>query len=125
MKKIFIVILFTAIHSAFVCAQSTATSLDIVSWNVEWLGDASNGPADDNLQEQNVKKILRSINADLYGLVEVVDSSRLRKITDSLGAEYAFLLSPFCSGNSTGTGPAWLNGQKLAFIYNKNIFTIL
>lgn len=104
-------------------AQGTAQTLDVVSWNLEWFGDPSNGPADNNLQEENAKKILRHINADLYALVEVVDSSRLRRLTDSLGPQYAYLVSPFGSGNSTGTGTSWLNAQKLAFIYNKNIFT--
>ena len=104
-------------------AQGSGGTLDIVCWNVEWLGASFENPADDNLQEQNVRKILRHLNADLYGLVEVVDSSRLRKLTDSLGAEFDYTISPFCSGNSTGTGNSWLNGQKLAFIYNSNIFS--
>lgn len=104
-------------------AQGTANTLDIVSWNVEWFGASFESPADDNLQAENVKKILRHINADLYALVEVVDSSRLRRLVDSLGPQYAYSLSPYGSGNSTGTGNAWLNAQKLAFIYNKNIFT--
>lgn len=122
MKKttVLLIAIFTSVVSF---AQSSANTLDVVSWNLEWFGDAANGPADNNLQEENAKKILRQVNADLYGLVEIVDSARLKRLTDSLGPEYGFALSPFCSGNSTGTGPAWLNGQKLAYIYNKNIFS--
>ncbi|RYF84972.1 MAG: T9SS type A sorting domain-containing protein [Chitinophagaceae bacterium] len=104
-------------------AQGNSNTLDVVSWNVEWFGSPSNSPADDDLQEQNVKTVLRFLNADIYGLVEVVDSARLRRLVDSLGSQFAYVLSPFCSGNSTGTGNAWLTGQKLAFVYNKNLFT--
>ena len=66
---------------------------------------------------------LRALNADIYGLVEIVDTTRLRRLTDSLGMQFDFVVSPFSSNNSTGTGNSWLNGQKLAFIYNTNIFT--
>ena len=104
-------------------AQGSSNILDVVSWNVEWFGSPSNFPADDDLQEQNVKTVLRFLNADIYGLVEVVDSARLRRLVDSLGSQFAYVLSPFCSGNSTGTGNAWLTGQKLAFVYNRNLFT--
>lgn len=104
-------------------AQSSAAALDVVSWNVEWFGSAANGPADKNLQEANVRKILRALNADLYGLVEVVDTVRLKRVVDSLGSDYRFVVSPFCSGNTSGTGAAWLAGQKLAFVYNRNVFS--
>jgi len=120
--------LFLSFFILLVCcsktfAQGSSNTLDVVSWNVEWFGSPSNSPADDDLQEQNVKTVLRFLNADIYGLVEVVDSARVRKLVDSLGSQFAYVLSPFCSGNSTGTGNAWLTGQKLAFVYNKNLFT--
>lgn len=105
-------------------AQSSATTLDVVSWNLEWFGSTSNGPSNKDLQETNAKKILRYLNADLYGMVEVVDSMRFRRLVDSLGNnEYGFFISPFCSNNTTGTGNGWLTGQKLGFIYRKSIFS--
>jgi hypothetical protein len=43
---------------------------------------------------------------------------------DSLGnSEYGYFIAPYCSGNSTGTGTSWTNGQKLAFIYRKSVFS--
>ncbi len=105
-------------------AQSHASTLDVVSWNMEWFGYPSSGPSNDDLQEANAKKILRFLNADIYGMVEVVDSTRFRRLVDSLGSnEYGFFISPFCSNNTTGTGNGWLSGQKLGFIYRKSIFT--
>ena len=104
-------------------SQSSADKLDVVSWNLEWYGASFESPADDNLQERNALVVLRALNADIYGLVEIVDTMRLRRLTDSLGMQFDFVVSPFSSNNSTGTGNSWLNGQKLAFIYNTNIFT--
>jgi Secretion system C-terminal sorting domain len=126
MKKTLPVILLTlALYcTKTVSAQSTPTTLDVVSWNMEWFGYPSSGPSNDDLQEANAKKILRYLNADLYGMVEVVDSMRFRRLVDSLGnTEYGFFISPFCSNNTTGTGNGWLSGQKLGFIYRKSIFT--
>jgi hypothetical protein len=73
-------------------AQSSASTLEVVSWNVEWFGANFDGPADDNLQEVNVKKVLRYLNADLYGLVEVVDTAHFRKVVDSLGINWGYVL---------------------------------
>jgi hypothetical protein len=103
-------------------AQSSAQTLDIVSWNITWFGSNTQYPPDDNLQEANARKILKYLNADLYGLSEIVDTSRVRKLADSLG-NFGTIVSPYCSGNTTGTGNSWLAGQKLAFIFNRDIFS--
>lgn len=120
----FFFLCLTVIGSQSISAQSSATTLDVVSWNMEWFGYPSSGPTNEDLQEANAKKILRYLNADLYGMVEVVDSMRFRRLVDSLGNnEYGFFISPFCSNNTTGTGNGWLSGQKLGFIYRKSIFS--
>ncbi len=108
-----------------IAAQSSPNTLDIVGWNIEFFGAPYNsGPTDKDLQEVNVKRIMRMLNADLYGVVEVVDSGRFRRLVDSLGQnEYGYLISPYCSGNTTGTGNSWTSGQKLAFIYRKSVFS--
>ena len=126
MKKTlpFILLCLSLYNSNTARSQSTAGTLDVVSWNMEWFGYPSSGPSNEDLQEANAKKILRYLNADLYGMVEVVDSTRFRRLVDSLGnTEYGFFISPFCSNNTTGTGNGWLSGQKLGFIYRKSIFT--
>lgn len=105
-------------------AQGGPFTLDVVSWNIEFFGDPTNGPANDDLQEANVKKILRWLNADLYGMLEVVDTTRFRRLVDSLGNnEFGYFIAPFCSNNQTGTGNGWLKGQKQAFIYRKSVFS--
>lgn len=124
MKKL-LPFLFIALTATKLNAQSSAATLDVVGWNVEFFGAPFNsGPTDKDLQEANTKKIMRFLDADIYGLVEIVDSMRLRRLVDSLGnTEFGFVIAPFCSNNSTGTGNGWTSGQKQAFVYRKSIFS--
>ncbi|MBS1654938.1 MAG: T9SS type A sorting domain-containing protein [Bacteroidetes bacterium] len=127
MKKIYSFVILSVLFfslSIKSSAQSSANTLDVVSWNLEWFGYPANGPSDADLQESNVKTVIRYLDADIYGLCEVVDTMRFRRLVDSLGsAEYGYYISPFCSNNTTGTGNGWLTGQKLGFIYKKNLFS--
>lgn len=112
--------LFTCL---FARSQSSASTLDVVSWNIEWFGASFEDPADDDLQRENARKVLRYLDADLYGLVEMVDTAQIRRLVDSLGSDFTYKISDYCSNaTAPGTG-AWRNGQKLVFIYKKNIFT--
>ena len=86
--------------------------LVIVNWNIEWFGDAAYFKGNPDQQENNAGKVLKYLDADLYGLCEIVDTARLgRMIRTSLGNEFRYVVSFFASG-----------AQKLAFVYNKNIF---
>lgn len=59
-------------------------TLDVVTWNIEWFGDPSNGPEDDNLQMQNVKTLIETIDADLYGLQEISNTILFESLVSSL-----------------------------------------
>ena len=105
-------------------AQSTDSTLEVVCWNIEWFGSANNGPSQKDQQEANVAKILKWMNADLYGLVEIVDTMRFRRVVDSMGRDvFDYVISPYCTQATQPSGNAWLTGQKLAFIYRKSIFS--
>lgn len=108
-----------------VIAQSTDSTLEVVSWNIEWFGSpaANNGPSDKNLQEANVGKLLKWMNADLYGLVEVVDTQRMRRVVDVMGSDFSYVISPYCTQATQPSGNAWLTGQKMAFVYRKSVFS--
>lgn len=124
MKKSLLLFICIAAAALQTRSQSTPNTLDVVSWNIEWFGASGNGPADNDLQESNVKKILRYLDADLVGLVEVVDTMRTRRLVDSLGsANYGYVISPYCTQATSPSGGAWLSGQKLAFIYKKSVFS--
>jgi hypothetical protein len=123
MKKIILLlIIINSCYSSF--SQSSNTTLDVVSWNIEWFGATGNGPSNKNLQEQNVVKVLRYLNADIYGICEVVDTMRFRRVVDSLGSDkYAYQIADFGTNATTPYSSAWLSDQKTAFIYDKNIFS--
>ncbi|MGQ0738233.1 MAG: T9SS type A sorting domain-containing protein [Bacteroidota bacterium] len=124
MKKTLLLLFFLSVFCLRPSAQGSNANLDVVSWNLEFFGSPSAGPGDDDLQEANAKKLMRWMDADLYGMVEIVDTMRFRRLVDSLGnTEYGFFIAPYCSGNTTGTGNGWLTGQKQAFIYRKSVFS--
>lgn len=85
--------------------------ITIVNWNLEWFG-ASEFSGDLALQEANAGKVLQYLNADLYGICEVVDTARFGKMVRTvLGDEYRYVISPYINVS-----------QKMALVYNRNIF---
>lgn len=126
MKKKLPLFLFFVIFSVIVTeskAQSSTSTLDVVSWNLEFFGAPFNsGPSDKDLQEANAKKIMRYFDADIYGLVEIVDTVHLRKLRDSLGANFEYIIAPYSTDGPIGTN-GWRQSQKLAFLYKKDIFS--
>ena len=127
MKHLSLLLAFLCLaYPGIVRAQSTDTTLEVVSWNIEWFGSpaSANGPADKNLQEANVGKLLKWMNADLYGLVEVVDTMRMRRVVDFMGSgDFGYVISPYCTQATQPSGNAWLTGQKMAFVYRKSVFS--
>ncbi|SDC21212.1 exonuclease/endonuclease/phosphatase family protein [Niabella drilacis] len=85
--------------------------LTIVNWNIEWFG-SSRFAGDPGVQESNAGRILRYLDADLYGICEVVDTARFGSmIRRYMGGEFRYVISPYPRID-----------QKLAIVYNKNIF---
>ncbi len=111
------------IFSVLSSQSQSSDTLKVVNWNIEWFGSLQNGPSNKNQQEVNVLKILRYLKADLYGLCEVVDTIRLKRVVDSLGTDWAFVVSSFASGAPSFNSPNWSSAQKLAFVYRKSIFS--
>ena len=94
------------------------TTLRVASWNMRWFGNPSMCACDTSLAKANALKILKDMNADVYCLEEVVSTSQLASITSSLGSNFNYTVSPFCSGAQTTSSFNYASGQKLAFIYN-------
>ncbi|HSU15337.1 lamin tail domain-containing protein [Longimicrobium sp.] len=65
----------SAPRAVVIPAQGTAATLDIGNWNLEWFGDASNGPSNDALQLQNAQDVITGSDLDVWGLVEIVDAT--------------------------------------------------
>lgn len=118
-------------------------TLDVVTWNVEWFGDASNGPADVNLQLENVITVVETIDADIYALQEISSPSLFNGLVEGL-EEYGGFLANFSQTQETAylfkrssidslsgvtlssadgfTQANWANGRyPLLFRFNANI----
>ncbi len=120
-----------------VSSLSATKTLEIVNWNLDWFGKDETiadpgpwGPTDENLQEQNVKTVLRNLDADVYALVEVCDTSRLRRVVDSLNNgsnTWGFAVCNFGSGAddpSAASFPAIIrDAQKEAIVYKKSVLS--
>lgn len=104
----------------------TANTLEVVNWNIEWFGStvSGQGPANDAQQQANVQTILQAVKADLYGLVEVVDESRLAAVVSNMPG-YAYVINNYGSHtNPNAPSPSPLaEAQKLAFVYRTSVFS--
>ncbi len=107
-----------------------ANTLEIVNWNLEWLGSSTFGPADKALQETNIKTITQNIGADLFGFVEVVSEPRLQNIVNNLNTvfgagTYAYVICDYGSHTNpfeSGAGPL-SEAQKEAFVYKTAVIS--
>ncbi|HEU4561349.1 MAG TPA: lamin tail domain-containing protein [Longimicrobium sp.] len=109
--------------SVVVPAQGTATTLDIAGWNVEWFGDASNGPSNDALQLSNVRDVIAGADADVWGMVEVVDGADWSSLKSQLSG-YAGVLANDASVTSGSTYYS-ATEQKVGLLYKSSIATVL
>jgi len=99
-----------------------ATTLEVVNWNMEWFGSSASGfgPADKNLQYTNASTVLKALNADVYALLEVVDTTRLRNLVASMPG-YAYRISGFGSNADDSLDTDYALTQKLAFVYRTSV----
>ena len=86
-------------------------TLDIVTWNVEWFGDSSNGPDDDNLQMQNAKTLIETMDADIYALQEISNAILFESLVENL------------EGYS-GTLATFDQTQRTAYIYKEETINV-
>ncbi|MBD0279540.1 MAG: choice-of-anchor J domain-containing protein, partial [Flavisolibacter sp.] len=101
------------------------STLNVVNWNVKWFGSPAQAPADDNLQQANVKTVLEYLNADVYALAEVVDTTRLGNLVRSLSGGYSYVVSDYASGAFDPAAASfagnYATGQKLALVYRNAV----
>lgn len=89
------------------------TLLDIATWNVEWLGNTTNGPSDETLQYNNVLALLNKTELDIFALQEVSSPGIFANLSTALGAKYDGFISDFSQT------------QKTALFWRKSMFEII
>lgn len=71
-------------------------TFEIVTWNIEWFGSASNGPGDEAQQLQNVKTVIDSVDADIYAFQEIASTTQFNQLLAEL-PEYGGFMSSYPS----------------------------
>lgn len=114
MKKFFLILYLAPLFSL---AQNLPkigndTLVDVASWNIEWFGDATNGPSDETTQFNNVKAVLEKTDIDVWGLAEMSNTSSFTSLTNAL--------PNYNSVNST-----FSQTQKMCLFYKKSMFNFI
>lgn len=100
------------IANAQVTKVGNDTLIDVACWNVEWLGDADNGPSNETLQYNNVKDVLTKTDMDVWGLAEVSNSTTFYNLLLALSAY-------------DGTESSYSQTQKTALVWKKAKFDLI
>ncbi len=75
-------------------------TFEVVTWNIEWFGSSSGGPDDLDIQYENVKTVIDSLDADLYAFQEISSSSRFADLIGELEA-YGGIIASFSQSQKT------------------------
>ena len=90
----------------------TDNTFDIATWNIEWFGDANNGPSNDSLQQERVLSVIQDAGIDLWGVQEIADPSDFEALLQALGPDYDGDLAT----NSVQ--------QRIGFIYDTRVVQV-
>ena len=75
-------------------ASSENEAVSILTWNIEWLGDDSNGPVDEERQLALAVETLGFANADIVGLQEISSAASAERLASALSG-YALELAHY------------------------------
>jgi endonuclease/exonuclease/phosphatase family metal-dependent hydrolase len=102
-------------------SEDQPNTVDVGSWNVEWFGATDQGPLDETLQQANVQKVLRQVDLDLVGLVEVVSEDAFHTLLAGLPNHSGLLVTDPRVQNGAAFYSA--REQKVALLFKKR-FTV-
>lgn len=95
-------------------ALDPSETVDVGSWNVEWFGAPDRGPADEALQLHNTATVLRALDLDLVGLVEIVSEQSFDALVAALpGYRGLLVTAPAVQGGRASYGT---DEQKVALL---------
>jgi endonuclease/exonuclease/phosphatase family metal-dependent hydrolase len=100
--------------------QTVGPSAFVVgNWNIEWFGSTTEGPTDEAAQATNVAKVMKTMDADLWAVQEIVDPAALTKLASDLGAYEAL---PSSAESVEGGSQVYANPteQKLGIVFRQS-----
>lgn len=109
-------------------------TFDVVTYNLEFFGtdvkdekDVEFGPTNDDLQIENVAKVMNKLNADVYVVQEVSDDPSIDKLIAKInvnGKIFDKTISPTWSYSFETTPSPYFPPQKLVVLYNTQTTTV-
>jgi endonuclease/exonuclease/phosphatase family metal-dependent hydrolase len=109
--------------SVTVPSRGSASRLDVASWNVEWFGSTGNGPTDELLQRTRVADVIRGTDADIWGVVEVVDRVAWDALLAGLPGYTGFLAD---AATVAGGQAAYSAGeQKVGILFKTSLASLV
>jgi len=97
--------------------------LEVGTWNLEFFGDPTAGPADDDLQLANVRGVIADAGADFWGVEEVVDDARFQAMVSGLPGRAGIVADDAVVPQGSIFYSA--TDQKPAFVYDTTKITVL
>ncbi|XXF77379.1 lamin tail domain-containing protein [Myxococcaceae bacterium GXIMD 01537] len=97
--------------------------LAVANWNMEWFGELTQGPTNEQLQFDNAKTVLTTTGADIYALEEVVDSAVFSQLKAELTG-YDGFLSNDSSRVAAGSSYYTAFEQKLGVLYKSSVVSV-
>jgi exonuclease III len=83
--------------------------LEIAAWNTEWFGDTTNGPSDEITQFNNIVKLIKTSDIDIWSLEEVSNQQTFTNMMNQLSSYNASISS-------------FSQTQKMAILWKTNLF---
>ena len=107
-------------------ARGTTSTFDVATWNLQFFGSPSGGPADDLRQRRRVRDVILGTQADLWGVQEVSDASDFEALLAELPG-YAGLLA---NDPSVTDGPAFYNDfggdeHKVGVVFRSDVVELV
>ena len=107
-------------------AKGGTTTLDFASWNLEWFGDAGNGPTNEALQQSNARDVVAGADMDVWGFGEMVSNAAFDNMEAQLPGYSGFLANESLVVN----GPQYYSDfsnteQKVGILYKTSVATLL
>ena len=102
--------------------QGTASTLDVVTWNLLYFGSSGAGPTDEKLQMARIRDVIKGTDADLWSVQEVTSRETFDELLSHLPG-YAGLLS---NDSSVTHGSDFYTGgeQKVGIIYKSAMVSV-
>ena len=102
--------------------RGEADTLDIGEWNLEWFGSTTEGPANETLQLENVRDVIRGSDLDLWALSEVVDKSHFDQLVAALPGYQGFLAND--PSVTSGSSFYSVREQKVGILFKSDVIAV-